>query len=125
TEEQLALAQAALNAARLDSDALQFVLPAGITSDELAALGVPATTEPLTVTVEAGAEGVAGAPNGWLTPEGEQVLAVRSDPFVGVPEWHGAQPVDCALVACVAVTYDDGPSDFTAELLDTLAAQES
>ena len=125
TEEQLALAQAALNAARLDSDALQFVLPAGITSDELAALGVPATTEPLTVTVEAGAEGVAGAPNGWLTPEGEQVLAVRSDPFVGVPAWHGAQPVDCALVACVAVTYDDGPSDFTAELLDTLAAQES
>ncbi|MGM0386550.1 MAG: polysaccharide deacetylase family protein, partial [Actinomycetota bacterium] len=31
-----------------------------------------------------------------------------------------AQPVDCAVAACVALTFDDGPSPYTERLLDTL-----
>ncbi len=33
-----------------------------------------------------------------------------------------AQPVDCAVLRCVALTFDDGPGPSTATLLDTLAA---
>ncbi len=40
----------------------------------------------------------------------------------GVPAPAPAGPVDCAVVACVALTYDDGPSIHTPRLLDALAA---
>ena len=40
----------------------------------------------------------------------------------GVPAPVPAGPVDCAVVACVALTYDDGPSIHTPRLLDALAA---
>ncbi|WP_458813326.1 polysaccharide deacetylase family protein [Leucobacter sp. HY1908] len=106
------------NAGSAGSAGFEFTLPAGLAADELAALGVTATTAPLTLTVNE-------LPDGWLTPDGQELFAQRDAPFVGVPAWSGDHNVDCDLVACVAVTYDDGPSAFTAELLDTLQAQES
>lgn len=123
-DAQLALAQDALAAPVLAGDTLSFTLPAGLTAAELVALGAPATSAPLTVTVD-GKDPAGVAPKGWLTPAGEKLLAHLDTPFVGVPGWNGNHPVDCDLVACIAVTYDDGPSGFTAELLDTLAAHES
>lgn len=120
SDEQLALASAALGTARIGAASIQFTLPAGVTSEELVGLGVPATSSPLTVTIEGET-----APAGWLTPVGEKLLAHRGTPFSGVPAWNAAHAVDCDIAACVAVTYDDGPSGYTAELLDTLAAHES
>ncbi|MBP1326746.1 peptidoglycan/xylan/chitin deacetylase (PgdA/CDA1 family) [Leucobacter exalbidus] len=117
SDEQLALAQAALAGAGFTGAGARLTLPAGITSAELTALGAGATTVPLTVEVD--------SLDGWLTPAGDAILALRGTPFVGVPAWNGAHPVSCAIDACVAVTYDDGPSGFTAELLDTFAAHES
>lgn len=120
SDEQLALARAALATVRVADATAQFTLPRGVSSDELVALGVDQTQSALTVTLPG-----ATFPAGWLTPEGEQLLGHRGRPFVGVPTWNAAHAVDCSIAACVAVTYDDGPSGFTAELLDTLAAQES
>lgn len=117
-EEQLALARAAL-AVPVFTQAGQMTvtLPAGVTSPELEDLGVDTTTVPTSVTVT--------VPSEWLSPAGESVLAQRETPFAGVPEWTGRHPVDCDIVACVAVTYDDGPSGFTSELLDVLAVHEA
>lgn len=116
-EAQLTLAKAALAAPSFSSESASFTLPAGITSQGLTELGAAATTEPMTVTVANYA--------GWLTHAGTDLLAQRDVPFVGVPAWNAGQPVDCTLVTCVAVTYDDGPGPFTAELLDIFAAQEA
>lgn len=121
--QQLAIAEAALGSARVDDASIQFTFPAGLTSAELEALDIPATAATLAVTITGTAEAL--APEGWLTPEGEQLLSHHGTPFRGVPAWNAAHAVDCDLVACVAVTYDDGPSGFTAELLDILAAHEA
>lgn len=121
--QQLALAEAALGSAQIGETSIQFSFPAGLTSAELVALGIPATGAPLAVTVSGTAEAL--VPEGWLTPEGEQLLSHHGTSFRGVPAWNAAHAVDCDLVACVAVTYDDGPSGFTAELLDILAAHEA
>lgn len=43
-----------------------------------------------------------------------------AEPFA--PTGTGFEPPDCALVLCVALTFDDGPGGDTARLLDELAA---
>lgn len=115
---QLELATKALNTVRFGAEGFEFTLPAGLSAAELVGLGVEATHAPLKVSV-------ADLPDGWLTPQGQALFAQADTPFAGVPAWHGSHSVDCDFVACVAVTYDDGPSAFTAELLDILSAQES
>ncbi|UOE43199.1 polysaccharide deacetylase family protein [Agromyces larvae] len=59
----------------------------------------------------------------WLTGFGRSILdAVRAaEPFDAGDAPTAADPVDCTLVACVSITYDDGPTGLTDTLLDTLA----
>ncbi|QEO14683.1 polysaccharide deacetylase family protein [Agromyces intestinalis] len=63
----------------------------------------------------------------WLTGFGRSILdAVRADePFEAGDAPTAADPVDCTLVACASITYDDGPTDLTDALLDTLAARRA
>ncbi len=118
-EDQLALAQRALEAAQLGESGARFTLPAGIAAPELAGLGIESTPEPTVIDVDA--DTVAG----WTSELGAAMHAQRGAPFAGLPEWNAGQPIDCGLHACVAVTYDDGPSEYTGQLLDTLRAERS
>ena len=118
-EEQLALARRALETAQLGEIGARFTLPAGVAAPELAGLGLEATTEPTTVDVDT------DALSGWVSELGAAMHAQRGEPFVGLPAWNAGQPIDCELLACVAVTYDDGPSGYTAQLLDTLREERS
>lgn len=118
-EDQLALAQRALVAARLGESGARITLPAGVAAPELAGLGIDATAGPTVVDVDA--QTVAR----WSTGLGAQMQAQRGVPFTGMPVWRADHEVDCALLACVAVTYDDGPSEYTAQLLDTLRDEQS
>ena len=115
-------AQAALIAAGLADTvpgadgALVFVLPAGFSTPELTDLGVPATPEPMAIEVPA--DLVAEL----ASPFGRRVAAASGSPYTGpaaVPA--GRDWVDCTLLPCVALTYDDGPSSLTGRLLDVFA----
>lgn len=60
----------------------------------------------------------------WLSPAGARVVQeLTSDPVPAAPPAGGAggTGVDCAVVACIALTFDDGPGPYTARLLDELA----
>jgi peptidoglycan-N-acetylglucosamine deacetylase len=97
---------------------LVITLPAGTTAPELAALGVPPTEAPTVV-------GLPPAVSGPLTTPFAAALvgaAAQAAPYAApaaVPA--GFEPVDCGLVPCVAMTYDDGPSDLTPDILDAAA----
>lgn len=119
-EAQLALAQGALaTAAHPETGGLLVTLPAGLTSPELEGLGVGPTAQPLQLSVDA------ATADAWASAERRELLAEAGQPFAGVPAGTGRVPVDCALLPCVALTYDDGPSAYTSQLLDTLAAQHA
>lgn len=123
-EAQLALAAGALQAAGADGTAqrdggLLVTLPAGVASPELAGLGIDATAEPTALLVDE--ETVLG----WSTPEWRALAEQAAQPFSGVMASAASMPVDCSLVPCVALTYDDGPSGYTPQLLDVLAAQQA
>ncbi|MCS5719984.1 polysaccharide deacetylase family protein [Herbiconiux sp. CPCC 205763] len=63
-----------------------------------------------------------------LTQPGSQVQSVlASGAPLAVPAapWRGTESVDCALFACVAVTFDDGPGEHTADVLDALDARRA
>ncbi len=62
-----------------------------------------------------------------LTPLGQTISAAKAEGA----EWAGPAPVpsgrefvDCNLVPCVAVTYDDGPSYLTPAVLDAYAERD-
>jgi peptidoglycan/xylan/chitin deacetylase (PgdA/CDA1 family) len=100
-----------------EGGSLVITLSAGLTSPELAALGMPATTEPVTIAVPPSAS----VP--ILSSFGAALVAAASEPFQApAPVAAGFEPVDCALFPCVAVTYDDGPSAWTPGILDEAAA---
>lgn len=79
-----------------------------------------------------------GQARGWLSAHGRDVVAAAQSPspWAGTaaptvspisptavpPGTPAAGGVDCAVVACIALTYDDGPSRYTNTLLDHLAA---
>ncbi len=123
-EEQLAMTKRALDAAApidaagsgnassvvSDAGGVDVTLPEGVQSPELAGLGIG--DEPVTVRVDA--ETV----NQWSSEQHRALLNDTGIPFVGVNYAHVS--VDCGLIPCVALTYDDGPSGATGELLDTL-----
>ena len=60
----------------------------------------------------------------FLSPLGLAVHAAAVDaaPFEPPSAPTGADGVDCTLVACVSITFDDGPTGLTDELVDTLRA---
>ncbi len=64
-------------------------------------------------------ENAAGTINSYLTPEGVTLrdTIVSQEAPLAIPE----TPVDCNKLSCVALTFDDGPGEYTAQLLDTLA----
>lgn len=99
---------------------LVFTIASGFTTPELTELGLAETVTPLTVEVPADI----AAP--LLTDAGRALLAASALPYAGpadVPA--GTDWVNCRLVPCVAVTYDDGPSGYTPTLLDELAAADA
>lgn len=116
---QTALAAEALAAAAHPTDGgLLVTLPAGVTSPELEGLGVGPTTAPTELRVDA------FTADSWASPERRALLADAGTPFTGVAAGARA-PVDCTLLPCIALTYDDGPSPHTPQLLDTLAAHRA
>jgi len=46
--------------------------------------------------------------------------AVSGDPYEPASAPSGGDPVDCTLLACASLTFDDGPSSLTPALLDVL-----
>ncbi|RXZ44092.1 polysaccharide deacetylase family protein, partial [Agromyces binzhouensis] len=46
--------------------------------------------------------------------------AVSGDPYAPPSAPGGGDPVDCTLLACVSLTFDDGPTSLTPSLLDVL-----
>lgn len=80
--------------------------------------GVFTTPEAAPLTFEI-RENLAGTLTGYLTPEGaalrETILSQVA--AIAIPE----SPVDCSTLSCVALTFDDGPGEYTAQLLDILA----
>ncbi len=115
---QLALAESALRTAEGSGDGgLTVALPPGIASPELAGLGIAATEAPIELRIDQ-ATAIA-----WSNEQYRQLHAELGKPFVGIAATLGSVPIDCTLIPCVAVTYDDGPSDLTPLLLETLAAE--
>ncbi|MDQ1131255.1 polysaccharide deacetylase family protein [Microbacterium sp. SORGH_AS_0888] len=111
-----ALAQAEVIPGR----SLAVTLPPGFTAPELTALGVPPTAEPTTMAVPADTAAAI------TTPFGAALAAAAAVPFKPpAPAFAGFTSVDCTLVPCVAMTYDDGPSEYTAGILDTVAAHHA
>lgn len=117
---QLGLAATALaSASFLEDGGVAFTMPAGVTAPELEEFGVEPTSEPVRVELDAATLEEFGS---------DQLAAMQAqqgEPFVGLPAWTAAQDVNCEIVACVALTYDDGPGPYTAQLLDTLREHRS
>lgn len=63
----------------------------------------------------------------FLSERGAAILAVvaTGEPYATPAVPTGADPVDCTLVACVSITFDDGPSSLTDGLLDLLAERRA
>jgi len=104
--------------------ALVLHLPDDFSTPELDRLAGAATARPnpFFVTVPA------AAATGYLSEQGRQVQAVlASGAPVMLPAapWRGQENVDCTLFACVAVTFDDGPGEFTDQVLDDLDARRA
>lgn len=115
-DAQLAAIEAALSTTVPAGDGgLVFTIAAGFEAPALRALGVDATVEPLTIGVPAAI--VADL----VTPFGARLLGSAGEPYTGPSGPAGFDRVDCTLVPCIALTYDDGPSSLTPTLLDVLA----
>lgn len=61
---------------------------------------------------------------GLLSEDGKRLLppAPVPPPMPQLPQVQsrGAEPVDCSVLKCVALTFDDGPGPYTSQILDTL-----
>ncbi|ARJ04338.1 hypothetical protein GCM10010988_30920 [Cnuibacter physcomitrellae] len=120
TPEQLAawFSRAAFTA----DGSLVVTVPDGLTLPELDDLASVPRPSPLVVTVPA-ADATA-----MLTPEGAQVQAALASaaPLVLPPApFRGQEQVDCSFFACMALTFDDGPGPYTAQVLDDLDARRA
>ncbi|CAG7613510.1 polysaccharide deacetylase family protein [Leucobacter soli] len=117
---QLKLARQALAAAKNRSDGdLSARLPAGLVAPELAALGIERTAEPTPVRID---EKTA---NGWASKVGKLLRGAVGKRFVGVKAKRSSVELDCRLLPCVALTYDDGPGPYTGALLSTMRKREA
>lgn len=117
-EAQTALAHEALRAAvPLADGSLRVTLPAGLSAPELTGLGIAATAEPTEVIVDTATAA------SWASEVWQAFASQAGQPFSGITAPATAVTTDCALIPCVALTYDDGPSGHTPQLLDTFAAE--
>lgn len=101
---------------------LVITIAPGFTAPELAALDLPPTESPLVIEVPAAVAATLVTPLGAALIAAGQAGAAFESPAV-LPA--GRTPVDCDLFPCVALTYDDGPSDFTSGILDELASRRA
>lgn len=112
-----------LNSTIVHSDgSFTVTFPSGVVAPELQAVGIEATESDITI----------GLPeqsvSKLLSDFGSHVLdSTRSGvAFQPTYVWAGNDHVDCNLHACVALTYDDGPSpSYTPLILDALAANHA
>ena len=119
-DDQIALAAQAFIDLHEEADgSALLVLPAGIVSPELAGLGIEQTAEPVSVSVDG------ELLDSWQSETASALKQQRGAPFAGMPAWSPSLPVDCSLLSCVAVTYDDGPGSLTTQLIDTLKAEQA
>ena len=120
-DEQVEMVSQALSRAiPLGSGEFIATIPAGFDFAGLSQLEQNKTTQPMLLAIPR----QAAAP--LLSVFGAKVQSFTGQPYAGparVPA--GSEPVDCTLVPCVALTYDDGPSGFTNGILDSLAAHHS
>lgn len=97
-------------------------IPPGFTSPELQSLGVAPTAEPLLIGIPA------DLARDRLTPFAASLTSAAAEHAAFSPPAltpAGFEKVDCALVPCVALTYDDGPSELTPGILDELAERRA
>lgn len=90
--------------------------------DQPAAEESPYTPGPLAIKIPSERAGE------YLTPQGQAITAslVNDEPWAGnsaVPAGHTF--VNCDLNPCLALTFDDGPSDLTPQLLADLSAEDA
>ncbi|CAL8978365.1 hypothetical protein CELL_02823 [Cellulomonas sp. T2.31MG-18] len=121
-EPQARVERAAVEAHDVPSGALR--------AEQLAALPRPAaTTVPAAVGDEPQAivddgRGADGSPTDTSSlPEAQPAPAPTAAPPPPPPPAADAAAPDCAALACVALTFDDGPGPDTGRLLDELAAR--
>lgn len=117
--DQHALMDASVRSAVIAPDGLYVTVPGGLTAPELTALGVPAATEPFTAVIPF-ADIDAG-----LSDTGRAVTAAAATPFQRPAGPSFPQRPDCELLVCVALTYDDGPTGLTPQLVETLIEKEA
>ncbi|NLB46996.1 MAG: polysaccharide deacetylase family protein [Microbacteriaceae bacterium] len=119
-DEQRHLALWALETAHTgDTGELAVTLPAGLRAPELQGLGIASTQEPITVIVEP-ARALT-----WSNDDYRELQHAAGEPFTGTISPVHTVPLDCSLLPCVALTYDDGPGEFTGTLLDTLQQRQA
>ncbi len=114
-DARAAFAQALTSTVPTGNGGLAFTIPVGFTTPELDGLGIQSLPE--VQQIEVPPELVATL----ATPLGQSIASAAGEPFVN-PQLGNASTdwVNCQIVACVAVTYDDGPSGaYTPQLLDT------
>lgn len=99
---------------------LAVTLPEGIISVELKNLGLEPTDTSLTIALPLSVtEGITSEIGARLAQAAATAATFDPPPQL----WAGNEKVNCALVPCVALTYDDGPSLNTPEILDELAVR--
>lgn len=97
-------------------DGLRITLAGGFTAEALVELGAPAHAGPISIVIPA------ETAQPLLTDLGARVVAAAEEPYRGPARGAaGLDRIDCTLLPCVALTYDDGPGEHTAGMLDTLA----
>ncbi|WP_210506120.1 polysaccharide deacetylase family protein [Naasia sp. SYSU D00057] len=97
-------------------------LPEGFSTAELERLADVPPTSTVAVTVPA------ADASALLSADGKRVqsaLASGAPLTLPTAPARGQEDVDCAFFACIALTYDDGPGPYTADVLDTLASRRS
>ncbi|WP_314507882.1 polysaccharide deacetylase family protein [uncultured Microbacterium sp.] len=95
-------------------------IPAGFDSAQLSQLGLARTSESMSLEISP------DSATALLSAFGAKVQSFAGQPYTGPGTVRaGRERVDCALVACVALTYDDGPSVFTPSILGALAERHS
>ncbi|MBN9612286.1 MAG: polysaccharide deacetylase family protein, partial [Actinobacteria bacterium] len=117
---QLRLAKRALLTAKSTaSGGLVATIRAGITAPELVALGVGPTSASTSVSVDR------ATADSWSSRVGRLLRDAAGKRFVGVREPEWSVKLDCRLLPCVALTYDDGPGQYTTQLGSTLRKQQA
>lgn len=119
---ELAILAPALDSATFDGSSVYLRLPNGFAAVALAGLADAATPtgdDSTVVALDVGA--IAAA----LTPLGQRVAAATGPFTVPASAGAGWDRTDCDLMPCLALTLDDGPSQFTAGILDVLHDQHA